>query len=172
MRRYKIEIKGKKYTIDVQELSADQFRVMTGDQSFDIELTAEQELAEARITPEVLPLRDGDESAIERPTASYHPPSPDTLERPPSVPTPALPLASSDEARTEIHSPMPGTILDVRVKPGDAVTRGQTVCILEAMKMKNAIKSPRDATIAEVCVQAGQSVRYGDMLVRFGEAQP
>ena len=64
---------------------------------------------------------------------------------------------------------MPGVVLEVNVKPGDKVVRGQQIAILEAMKMQNSIKSPRAGTIAEVCVAAGQAVGHGDALVRFAE---
>jgi biotin carboxyl carrier protein len=62
---------------------------------------------------------------------------------------------------------MPGTILSIAVGEGDRLQRGQEICVLEAMKMKNSIKSPREGTIAEVMVSAGATVAYGDPLVRF-----
>ena len=68
-----------------------------------------------------------------------------------------------------LAAPMPGVVLEVNVKPGDAVVRGQQVAVLEAMKMQNSIKSPRAGTIAEVCVSAGQAVGHGDAIVRFRE---
>ncbi|NTU48447.1 MAG: acetyl-CoA carboxylase biotin carboxyl carrier protein subunit, partial [Syntrophobacteraceae bacterium] len=74
--------------------------------------------------------------------------------------------------RADLTAPMPGVIQSVEVKVGDQVKHGQTVVILEAMKMKNAIRSPRDGVVEEVCVQAGQSVGYGDVLVKFEEGQP
>jgi len=67
---------------------------------------------------------------------------------------------------------MPGVIQAVSVKVGDAVTHGQTVLVLEAMKMKNAIRSPRDGVVSEVLVQVGQTVGYGDVLVKIEEGQP
>jgi len=67
----------------------------------------------------------------------------------------------------QIKSPMPGTILDISVKPGDAVSHGQQLCALEAMKMKSAIRSPHDGVIATVDVQSGQSVAHGDVLITF-----
>ncbi|MBP8645862.1 MAG: hypothetical protein KBH99_07065 [Syntrophobacteraceae bacterium] len=175
MRRYTVEVKGKQYVIDVQELSADRFRVILDDQVFEVHLSADQDLAEARITPQILPARAEDEAAIERPTTSYHPPHPDSLEKPPSVPTPPLPPKPhlpGDEPRREITAPMPGVILSVEVQPGDEIRRGQTVVILEAMKMKNPVKSPRDGLVAEVMARPGQSVGYGDVLVRFEEGRP
>lgn len=169
MRRYNLKIKNKNYVLDVEELSADQFRVMLGDQTFEVQLTANQDVAQARITPQMLPARAGDESAVERPAISYHPPAPDSLEPPPSVPAPALPKTLND-ASDDITAPMPGTILSIAIQPGDAVTRGQTILVLEAIKMKNAIKSPRDGVIARIVAQPGQTVRYGDVLAQFGEA--
>jgi biotin carboxyl carrier protein len=84
---------------------------------------------------------------------------------------PTKPHLPSDGLRAELTAPMPGVIQAVQVKVGDELKHGQTVVVLEAMKMKNSIKSPRDGVIAEVLVQAGQSVGYGDVLVRFGEGQ-
>ena len=62
---------------------------------------------------------------------------------------------------------MPGGITKDEVEAGSTVTRGQVLLTLEAMKMYNAIRSPRDGVVAEVLVQAGQQVAYGDVLVRF-----
>jgi biotin carboxyl carrier protein len=66
-----------------------------------------------------------------------------------------------------LSAPMPGVILNVVVKAGDKVARGDMLCALEAMKMKNAIRSPREAVIASVEVQNGQKVAHGDVLIKF-----
>jgi glutaconyl-CoA/methylmalonyl-CoA decarboxylase subunit gamma len=88
----------------------------------------------------------------------------------PTAAPPSLPVAApAGSIHMEIHAPMPGTIMDVRVKPGDRVKTGQELCFLEAMKMKNAIKAPHDATIATVQVAEGQSVGHGDILFTFVE---
>ena len=59
---------------------------------------------------------------------------------------------------------MPGNILDVRVKPGDSVKAGDTLVVLEAMKMENEISAPQDGTIASVNVAKGDTVGSGDLL--------
>ena len=64
---------------------------------------------------------------------------------------------------------MPGVILEVSVKAGDKVKRGQQVAVLDAMKMQNVIGAPKDGTIGDVCVAAGQSVGHGEVLVTFVE---
>jgi len=66
-----------------------------------------------------------------------------------------------------VKAPMPGNVLGIRVKPGDKVSFKQTLCSLEAMKMKNAIRSPRDGVIATVNVTEGQAVAHGDVLFTF-----
>ena len=59
---------------------------------------------------------------------------------------------------------MPGTVLDVKVSVGQAVQAGETVVILEAMKMENEICAPHDGTVGSVCVQKGASVQTGAAL--------
>jgi len=60
---------------------------------------------------------------------------------------------------------MPGTILAILVQAGQQVAYKQNLCILEAMKMKNVIRAPRDGVVTEVCVHPGQAVAYGDVLL-------
>jgi biotin carboxyl carrier protein len=60
---------------------------------------------------------------------------------------------------------MPGTILNILVQTGQAVKKGDVLCILEAMKMENEIVAPRDGVVASVSTSKGASVNAGDMLV-------
>lgn len=60
-----------------------------------------------------------------------------------------------------IKAPLPGVIIDILVKTGDAVKKGQKVAVLEAMKMENAIEADRDGVIAEVKVKKGDSIMEG-----------
>lgn len=64
-----------------------------------------------------------------------------------------------------VNAPMPGTILSVDVKVGDVVKAGDTLCILEAMKMENEIVAPVDATVKGVHVNKGDTVANGDLLI-------
>jgi glutaconyl-CoA decarboxylase len=63
--------------------------------------------------------------------------------------------------------PMPGKILDIKVKVGDKLAAGQPICALEAMKMKNIIRSPRAGTVASVEVTDGQKVAFGTVIIRY-----
>ncbi len=81
------------------------------------------------------------------------------------APAPAAPVSSGAEGAVKITAPMPGTILDIKVKAGDTVQKGTLVIILEAMKMENEILSPNDATVASVNVTKGQQVNSGDVML-------
>ncbi|HRF97065.1 MAG TPA: biotin/lipoyl-binding protein, partial [Aggregatilineales bacterium] len=65
----------------------------------------------------------------------------------------------------EVKSPMPGLIVAVTVEIGQNVTKGQTVVILESMKMQNELKAPVDRVIESISVQKGQSVEKGAPLI-------
>ncbi len=93
--------------------------------------------------------------AVARPTAA-----------PPKVPVAPGPAGPNVK---DVRAPMPGTIGEIAVAAGEAVSFGQTLCVLEAMKMKSAIRSPRDGVIASVEVTAGQGVAYGKVLFTFQE---
>lgn len=66
---------------------------------------------------------------------------------------------------SNIYSPLPGIILDIKVKVGDAVKIGQRLLILEAMKMENNIDSDKDGIVTEIKVHKGDSVQQGDILM-------
>ena len=77
---------------------------------------------------------------------------------PAAAPAPAAPAAAPAAGEATVKAPMPGNILSVNVKVGDAVKKGQVVMILEAMKMENEILSPVDGTVSAVFVQQGATV--------------
>ena len=68
----------------------------------------------------------------------------------------------------EIKAPMPGMVLNILVKPGDAVKKNDPILVLEAMKMENLIKAPGDATVSAVHAAKGKAVEKGQLLVSFG----
>ncbi|MCF8259589.1 MAG: biotin/lipoyl-binding protein [Melioribacteraceae bacterium] len=67
-----------------------------------------------------------------------------------------------------VKSPLPGTILELKVKVGDKVKVDDTLLIMEAMKMENNIKSDRDGIVTEIKINVGDSVLEGDILVELG----
>lgn len=76
-------------------------------------------------------------------------------------------LSTSSAGTNELIAPLPGTMIEVFVKAGDSIEAGQVILIIEAMKMKNSIRSTRAGDVAEVLVSAGQTVAHKQALVRF-----
>jgi biotin carboxyl carrier protein len=86
----------------------------------------------------------------------------------PTAPAPepkAAPAPAPSAGAATVEAPMPGTILDILVKVGDAVTEGQTLLMLEAMKMENEITAPQAGTVDSIQVAKGDSVNTGDVLI-------
>jgi biotin carboxyl carrier protein len=69
---------------------------------------------------------------------------------------------------SDLTAPLPGTVIEIFVKPGDYIEAGQVVLVIEAMKMKNSIRSTRAGKIIDVMVSAGQTVAHKQALVKFG----
>ena len=70
-------------------------------------------------------------------------------------------------AAGRLTAPMPGKLVQVLVKPGDAVEKGQPLVVLEAMKMEHTVKAPRAGKIAQVGYAAGEQVEEGASLVEL-----
>ncbi|MCC8094635.1 MAG: biotin/lipoyl-binding protein [Tannerellaceae bacterium] len=94
-----------------------------------------------------------------------------TVKRPAQAPTTATgaPVVNRSAAVAgRVKSPLPGVILEVKCKVGDTVKRGQTLVILEAMKMENSINADRDGKVTEIKVNKGDSILEGADLVIIG----
>jgi len=79
----------------------------------------------------------------------------------PAAPAPAAPAPAGGE---QVTSPMPGTILDIKVAQGASVKEGDVLMILEAMKMENEIMCPRDGRVASINTSKGAAVESGTLL--------
>ena len=91
-------------------------------------------------------------------------PAPAAAPAPKAAPAPAPAAAPSAGGQT-VEAPMPGKILDIKVKVGDAVSYGQCVIAMEAMKMETEIVAPAAGTVAAINVSTGDSVETGAVLV-------
>lgn len=93
-------------------------------------------------------------------------------ENAPNNPTPSTAIPSKPATvattGTRIPCPLPGTVLSIKVAVGDSVNAGQTLMVLEAMKMENNIDSTASGIVKEICVQTGASVMEGDTLIIIG----
>lgn len=159
MRRYTLNIGSREFVVDVQEVDYDQFEVTVGGESYAVILAEDQAMG-GSITP-APQVRAPQAIPAAAPAASAAPAA--------AAAAPAARKPAGGGGKGALKAPMPGVILEVNVKAGDTVTRGQQVAILDAMKMHNLVGAPRAGTIAEVCVDAGQTVGHGDVIVTFKE---
>ena len=78
------------------------------------------------------------------------------------------PVAGTPGGAADIRAMIPGRVAEVRVTEGDAVVAGQTLLVVEAMKMQNELRAPRDGTVQRVAVAAGETIELGDLLMVLG----
>ncbi len=111
-------------------------------------------------------------SASQGPVPAPSPVAPPVAAVPPVAVAPVAPVPSSPAVQGdlfELKSPMPGTILDIKVTVGSDVSQNQVVLILEAMKMENEVVAPVAGKIAAVHIAKGASVNSGDLLISISQ---
>ena len=146
-REVKVTVNGKSYLVEVGDLSTSPITVTVNGRPYLVDI----ETAPLKVAPA------GEATAApERPVRQT--PAPEKA---------SIPTSQAGPAAKVVRAPMPGKIVEIFVKPGDKVTYRQQLCSLEAMKMNNAIRSPRDGVIASVEVTKGKDVAYGDVLFTF-----
>jgi biotin carboxyl carrier protein len=150
MRTYTLTIGGRTYEVEVRSIKDGVASVVVNGTSYSVEFDA------AGAGPAALP-------ALPVTGPAQSAPSPAPLA--PATPSVAAGAPAPGAAGNVIVAPMPGLILDVLVKPGDAVKAGQTLVRIEAMKMENEIKSPIDGVVAEVRTEKGREVQDREVLV-------
>jgi len=138
MKKYRITVNGKTFDVDVEEIGAQK----PGHSPVSI--------PEA-VAPPPAPVPTPRTVSAQAPAAS------------PATPIPAAPAGGA----TTMKSPLPGKILKVLATPGSSWKKGDTLLIIEAMKMENEILAPRDCTVEEVAVESNQTVKTGDLLLRL-----
>ena len=145
MKEYKLKINGNEYNVTVNEVDGSMAEVEVNGTPFKVEFDKPVKKAAAPVA---------------KPAAKAAAPAP--------AAGPAPKPAAAGGGGTAVTSPLLGVILDVCVKEGDAVKRGQTVMVLEAMKMENAIEATADGTVTAIKVGKGDSVLEGAPLVIIG----
>lgn len=156
MRRYTITVNDVSKVIDVEALTADTYRVSVGGRTVTVRLDDHRSL-----TPAVVP---GSDLRAPLPPAPAPPGTKVQVSPGPAVGPDA---AASGTESDRLTAPMPGRIVKVCTVVGARVGRGETLLVLEAMKMRNDLKAARDGVVAEIYVTDGQQVRYGEHLLRL-----
>ena len=147
MKDFKFNIGSQSYTASVNEIESGQFEVAINGKTYHVEVPSQK----AAPRP-----------VVQKPAAA---PAPQAAPAAAAAPAPAAAPASGGGRM--VTSPLPGTVLSVSVSVGDAVKAGDTVAVVEAMKMQNNITAEFDGTVKAVLVSQGSQVQGGDALVEL-----
>lgn len=143
MKEYKFKINGNDYNVAINSVEGGLADVTVNGASYKVEL----------------------ESAPASPVAA----SPAAAATAPVAAPAAAPVAPKAAGEgTAVVSPLPGVIIEVSVKEGQAVKKGQKVAVIEAMKMENEIPAVADGTVTSIKVSKGDSILEGDTIVTIG----
>ncbi len=97
-------------------------------------------------------------------TKASAPVKPATKTAAPAPKAVSVPAAGGAEGGIKVTAPMPGKVLSIQVTSGQAVKRGDTILVFEAMKMENSVVAPADGTVANILVAVGDSFESGAVL--------
>jgi glutaconyl-CoA/methylmalonyl-CoA decarboxylase subunit gamma len=148
--KYKITVNSKVYEVEIENINARPVIAFVDGDRFEI-MPEHGDQAEVR--------KEADETKNKVEKKPFNPNQPSVTAHSPHQ-------ALSGDTQT---APLPGTVIEVFVKAGDKVEAGQVILVIEAMKMKNSIRSVYSGTIGEVFVSAGQSVAHKQALIKFAE---
>ena len=149
MKQYKYTINGAQFDVTIDSIVGSKAKVEVNCIPFEVEIQGSSLVEEA--LPPVT-------TAAAAPAAA--PAAPAAAE------APAAPAAKSGPgAGAPVKAPLPGVVTKILVSEGQAVKKGETVLVLEAMKMENNITAEADGTVSGICVSAGDSVMEGTTLI-------
>lgn len=138
MKEFKFKINGKDYKVAIEESETNIVKVNVNGEDYSVELEKKDE------TPK--PIR----KKIQKPKAS-----------------PPAPAESSSTSVKSVMAPLPGNVLEVKVKVGDKVKSGDVVMVMEAMKMENNVICEHDGEVTSIPVNLGQAVMQNDVLIEI-----
>lgn len=152
MRTYSYTINGARYDVTIESLRDQVAKLNVNGVAFDVEILG-------------APLSEGDLPEV----AAAAAPAAPVAAAPKAESAPAAPATKGAAGAGEpVNAPLPGVVTKVLVAAGQAVKKGDTVVVLEAMKMENNITAECDGTVTGICVAAGDSVLEGTTLLTIG----
>lgn len=153
MKQYKYKINGAQFDVTIDSIKGNLAKVEVNGIPFEVEMQG------SSLVEEDLPTHSVN---TETPVAAT--PAPATTAAPAAAPA----AKGAAGAGTAVKAPLPGVVTKVLVAGGQAVKKGDTVLVLEAMKMENNITAECDGSITGICVAAGDSVMEGTTLLTIG----
>lgn len=150
MNKYQYKVQGVDYDVEIEEVEGNLAKVSVNGIPFEVEL-------KRPINPV---------HAIKKPKVAAPKPAAPAL-APAAAPVAAAPAAAPGSGNP-VKAPLPGTISSISVKVGDQVNVGDTVLVLEAMKMQNNIEAEYAGTVTSIVVNPGDSVMEGAVLLTIG----
>ena len=153
MKTYSYTINGAAYEVQIESIKGSTAKVNVNGLAFDVEIHGS--------------LTEGDLPNVEAGGAPAVAPAPAPVAAS-AAPTAAPAQKGAAGAGTPVKAPLPGVITKVLVAAGQSVKKGETVVVLEAMKMENNITAECDGAVTGICCAAGDSVMEGDTLVTIG----
>lgn len=150
MKQYKYKVNGAQYDVTIDSIVGNIAKVEVNGIPFEVEMQG------SSLVEEDLPTQVADEAAAAAPAPAAAPAAE------------AAPAAGAPGAGAPVKAPLPGVVAKILVSVGQAVKKGETVLVLEAMKMENNITAEADGKITGICVAAGDSVMEGTTLVTIG----
>ena len=144
MKEYKYKINGNLYNVTIGDIEDNIAHVEVNGTHYTVEMEKKPKAAPAP-------------KPVARPVA-----------KPAAAPAAAPAAKPAAAGKSGVKSPLPGVILDIKVKEGDEVKKGQTLIILEAMKMENNINADRDGQVVAINVEKGQSIAEGTDIITLG----
>jgi glutaconyl-CoA/methylmalonyl-CoA decarboxylase subunit gamma len=148
--KYKVAVKNMSYEVEIEDINARPIIARVGGERFEV---MPENVGQAEVKNEA----DEPKEKVEKKSSYQKPVATASL-------SPNLALSGNT-----LTAPLPGKIIEVFVKAGERVEAGQVVVIIEAMKMKNSIRSVYSGAVSEVLVSAGQSVSHKQALIKFAD---
>ena len=146
--KYSVTIKHKSYVVEIEDINARPVIAHVEGQRFEVIPDINPVGTEAKAEPIALTSSKGKKETKDVKYFDLRKPDP-------------------NQNINELTAPLPGTVIELFVKEGDIIEAGQVIVIIEAMKMKNSIRSTRAGKIAEVFVSVNQTVAHKQVLVKF-----
>ena len=139
MKKFKFTIKGQEFDVDIKEIEGSNAQIEVNGTVYDVEIKVDEKASK---TPQLI--------------------------RKPVINKPGEGQIKKSAGGVSVKAPLPGTIIKVNVAVGDAINAGDTLLVMEAMKMENNVLAEKAGTVKAIKVNVGDAVLQDDVLIEIG----